>query len=116
MLQGKLRSGPGEMSARDALEMATIGGAGCLGRVGELGQLTVGAAADVAVWKLDGPLFAGVVADPVEGWLRSGPTSAWCTVVNGRTIVDKGQLVSSKLDEMLQLHASVSRRFQGVGQ
>ncbi len=112
MLQGKLRSGAGAMSARDALEMATIGGAGCLGRTGELGALTVGAPADVAVWRLTGPVFAGVVSDPIEGWLRSGPTSAWYTIINGRPVVAKGELVSSRLDEMLRLHAAVSRRFQ----
>ncbi|MEM9651213.1 MAG: 8-oxoguanine deaminase [Actinomycetota bacterium] len=112
MLQGKLRSGAGAMSARDALEMATIGGAGCLGRTGELGSLTVGSPADVAVWKLDGPVFAGVVDDPIEGWLRSGPTAAWYTIINGRPVVAEGALVSPRLDEMLRLHAVVSRRFQ----
>ena len=38
------------MTARTALEMATRGGAACLGRIGELGTLMVGAAADIAVW------------------------------------------------------------------
>lgn len=112
MLQGKLRSGAGAMSARDALEMATIGGAGCLGRTGELGALTIGAPADVAIWRLSGPVFAGVVSDPIEGWLRSGPTSAWYTIINGRPVVAEGELVSTRVDEMLRLHAAVSRRFQ----
>lgn len=112
MLQGKLRSGAGLMSARDALEMATIGGAGCLGRTGELGSLTVGAPADLAIWRLTGPVFAGVVEDPIEGWLRSGPTSAWYTIINGQPVVEEGSLTSSRLEEMLQLHAKVSRRFQ----
>ena len=44
MLQGKLRHGAAAMSARDALELATRGGATCLGRTGEIGQLSVGAA------------------------------------------------------------------------
>ncbi|MGI9606899.1 MAG: 8-oxoguanine deaminase [Acidimicrobiales bacterium] len=112
MLQGKLISGADEMSARVALEVATRGGAGCLGRQGELGELSVGAAADVAVWRLDGPTFSGVLDDPVEGWLRGGPTSAWHTVVNGRTVVQNGFLQSPHLDEMLLRHREIARRFQ----
>ncbi len=112
MLQAKLRSGADAMSARDALEMATVGGAGCLGRDGELGRLVVGAPADVVLWKLDGPAFAGVIDDPVEGWLRSGPTSAWWTIINGRPVVEDGRLVSPRVDEMLGLHRSIATRFQ----
>ncbi len=112
MLQGKLTSGPDRMSARDALAMATTGGAGCLGRSDELGTLAVGRPADVAVWKLDGPTYAGVLDDPIEGWLRCGPTSAWYTIVNGQVVVAKGELVSDRLEDKLREHAEVSRRFQ----
>ena len=102
------------MTARSALEVATRGGAGCLGREGELGELSVGAVADVAVWKLDGPTFAGVVGDPVEGWLRCGPTSAWHTIVNGKAVVTDGHLVADGLDEKLVTHRKIAKRFQGV--
>ena len=63
-------------TARRALEMATLGGAACLGRTGELGVLAPGAVGDVAVWSLTGPSFAGAIADPVEAWLRCGPVAA----------------------------------------
>ena len=56
MLVAKLRSGAHAGTARMALEMATVGGAGCLGREGELGVLAPGAVGDVAVWRLDGRL------------------------------------------------------------
>ncbi|NNC81585.1 MAG: 8-oxoguanine deaminase [Acidimicrobiales bacterium] len=112
MLQGKLVSGADAMTARIALEVATRGGAGCLGREGELGQLAVGAVADVAVWRLDGPIFAGVLDDPVEGWLRCGPTSAWHTIINGTLVVEDGHVVSPKLTEMLAQHQTIARRFQ----
>jgi cytosine/adenosine deaminase-related metal-dependent hydrolase len=112
MLLGKLRNGADAMSARDALEIATRGSAGCLGRDGELGQLAVGAVADVAVWKLDGPVFAGVLDDPVEGWLRCGPIGAHHTIVAGRPVVESGQLVSARVDEMLAAHRRIARRFQ----
>ena len=73
MLLAKLRDGAAAGTARMALEMATLGGAACLGRTGELGVLAPGAVGDVAVWSLTGPSFAGAVADPVEAWLRCGP-------------------------------------------
>ena len=76
MLLAKLRDGAGAMTARTVLEMATIGGAACLGRAGELGQLVPGAVGDLAVWSLDGPRFAGAVGDPIEAWLRCGPAAA----------------------------------------
>ena len=81
MLLAKLRDGAASVTARMALEMATLGGAGCLGRTGELGTLTPGAVGDVAVWSLSGPAFAGAIADPVEAWLRCGPVAARHTVV-----------------------------------
>jgi cytosine/adenosine deaminase-related metal-dependent hydrolase len=112
MLLAKLRSGADAATARIALEMATRGGAACLGRSGELGVLTPGAVADVAVWSLTGPQFAGAVADPVEGWLRCGPIAALHTVVNGRPVVRDGTLVSDRVDEMLNAHDRLARRMQ----
>ncbi len=73
MLLGKLRHGAASTGARDALEMATRGGAACLGRTGEIGVLAVGAAADLVCWPLDGIAFAGALTDPIEAWLRCGP-------------------------------------------
>ena len=92
--------------------MATIGGAGCLGRLGEIGSLNVGAVGDVAVWPLTGPSFAGAIADPIEAWLRCGPVAARHTVVAGRPIVRDSHLVSLRLDEMLLAHARLARRIQ----
>jgi cytosine/adenosine deaminase-related metal-dependent hydrolase len=112
MLLAKLRDGAHAGTARMALEVATRGGAGCLGREGELGELSPGAVGDVAVWKLDGPVFAGAVADPVEAWLRCGPTSAWCTVVHGRRVVDQGRIVHPALPEVLADHTRHARRIQ----
>lgn len=112
MLLAKLRSGAGAATARMALEMATIGGAGCLGRLGEIGSLTVGSVGDVAVWPLTGPAFAGALADPIEAWLRCGPVSARHTVVAGQAVVRDGSLVSERVDEMLAAHDRLARRLQ----
>jgi cytosine/adenosine deaminase-related metal-dependent hydrolase len=112
MLQGKLRHGAGSMSARDALEIATRGGAACLGRAGEIGELSIGACGDLVVWALDGVAFAGALSDPVEAWLRCGPVSARHTVVAGRPVVTDGVPAHAGLDEQLAVHRRVSARFQ----
>jgi cytosine/adenosine deaminase-related metal-dependent hydrolase len=113
MLLAKLRSGAGAASARAALEMATRGGAACLGRAGELGELSVGSVADVVVWSLEGPSFAGAIADPVEALLRCGPAAARDTIVAGRPVVEGGVVVHPGLEEMLRRHRAISARIQG---
>jgi cytosine/adenosine deaminase-related metal-dependent hydrolase len=115
MLQGKLRHGAGAMSARDALEIATRGGAAVLGRAGEIGRLSVGACGDLVVWPLSGVAFAGALSDPVEAWLRCGPVSARHTVVAGRLVVEDGAPVHPGLDEQLAVHRRVSSAMQGAG-
>jgi cytosine/adenosine deaminase-related metal-dependent hydrolase len=114
MLQGKLRQGAAAMSARDALEIATRGGASCLGRSGEVGRLSVGACGDVAVWSLEGVRFAGALSDPVEAWLRCGPVSARHTVVGGRLVVEDGVVTHPGLDEQLAVHRRISERMQAT--
>ncbi len=100
------------MSARDALEIATRGGAGCLGRTGEIGELSEGACGDLVVWSLEGPAFAGALSDPIEAWLRCGPSSARDTVVAGNLIVHDGQPVLEGLEEMLVRHRVTSEAMQ----
>ena len=113
MLLAKLRSGPGVTTARWALELATLGGACCLGREGELGVLAPGAVADLAVWSLTGPGYAGALADPIEAWLRCGPAAARDTIVGGIPIVREGHLVAATtLDEMLRAHRRLAARMQ----
>jgi len=114
LLLGRLRGGPEAMQAREALHMATRGGARCLGRDGEIGQLTVGAVGDVAVWGLDGIRFAGALSDPIEAWLRCGPTSPRHTIVAGRFVVEDGALVSPDVEDILTRHRAVATRLQGL--
>ncbi|MEM9608917.1 MAG: amidohydrolase family protein, partial [Actinomycetota bacterium] len=119
MMLGRLRAGmdhghPGRMTARIALEMATREGATCLGRSGEIGELSVGACADLVVWPLDHLSFAGAVTDPIEAWLRCGPVSAKHTIVAGEPVVLDGRLVHPDLDERRRQHATAAARLQGV--
>jgi cytosine/adenosine deaminase-related metal-dependent hydrolase len=114
LLLGRLRKGPTAMGARDALEIATRGSAGCLGREGELGQLSPGAVGDLVCWPLQGVQFAGALTDPVEAWLRCGPVAARHTVVQGKLVVEDGMIVAPGEDDMLRRHRTISARIQGV--
>ncbi len=108
LLLARLREGPEAMGARDALEMATLGGAACLGRTGEIGVLAPGAVGDLVAWPLEGIAFAGAVSDPIEAWLRCGPTAARHTIVHGRSIVEDGRLTLTGVDEMLARHRTIA--------
>lgn len=114
MLIGRTRKGPAHMGAREALELATRGGAQVLGRAGQIGELSVGACGDVVVWGLDGVIFAGAIDDPIEALLRCGPTAPRHTIVAGRSLVSDGRLVSPRVDEMLVAHRRHAERIQGV--
>lgn len=112
LLANRLRSGPSAFAARDVLELATIGGAACLGRQGEIGVLAPGANADVALWPLRGVPWAGAVSDPVESWLRCGPTAPTDVLVGGRPVVEEGHLVVADIEEIVRRHDHVARRMQ----
>jgi len=68
--------------------------------------------ADIGGWDLNGVTHAGAVADPVEAWLRCGPTGARDTIVAGRAVVRDGAPVSSRVDEMVSAHAVAAAAMQ----
>jgi len=107
LLLARLRGGPGAFGARDALELATLGGAACLGR-DDIGSLAPGQVADLAVWSLQGVPFAGALSDPVEAWLRCGPVAARDTVVAGKAVVRDGCLTVPDVEEYLARHRRIA--------
>ncbi|WP_218508270.1 8-oxoguanine deaminase [Variovorax sp. dw_308] len=96
--------GPSEMTARNALEVATRGGAEVLGRQ-DIGHLAPGMCADLALFDLRTLGFAGgAVHDPVASLLLcASPNSAW-TIVNGRAVVREGQLATVELGLLVERH------------
>ena len=96
--------GPAEMTARDALSVATRGGAQVLGRT-DIGHLAVGMCADLALFDLNTLAFAGgAVHDPVGALLLCASPQAAYTVVNGRVVVREGQLTTIDLAPLIERH------------
>ena len=97
------------LSAREALELATLGGAAVLGR-DDIGSLEPGKVADVVAFRVDGIQHAGALADPVAALVTCAPGPAWLSVIDGRIIVEQGMLTGVELALLVEQHNSISRR------
>jgi cytosine/adenosine deaminase-related metal-dependent hydrolase len=104
LLLQRVRHGAGALSARAALELATLGGARVLGR-GELGSIAPGKGADFVLWPVSDPGDAGAW-DPVAALVLCGPRRAGAVYVAGRAVVKDGQLL--RVD--LQVLSAQARR------
>jgi len=97
--------GPSEMTPRDALRLATRGSAQVLGRARDIGQITPGYCADLALFKLDSLGFAGgAVHDPVGALMLCASAQANHVVVNGRVVVSSGELTTVDLPVLIEQH------------
>ena len=94
-------------SAREALELATLGGARVLQR-DDIGSLEPGMAADVVAFRVDDLGHAGALGDPVAGLLTCAPGTVWLSVINGRVVVDNHQLVGIDLSDLIKKHNRIS--------
>jgi cytosine/adenosine deaminase-related metal-dependent hydrolase len=97
------------LGAREALELATLGGAAVLGR-DDIGSLQAGMAADIVAFRIDDIEHAGAHGDPVAAIVTCSPTRAWMSIINGRVVVDEGRLVSVDLGSLVERHNAISTR------
>jgi cytosine/adenosine deaminase-related metal-dependent hydrolase len=109
LLVARARGGPAAMTAREALRLATRGGAGVLGR-DDIGSIEAGKQADLAVWRTDG-LELGGAEDVVAGWVLSGPHRVDRLLVGGEEVVHAGRLVHADEEEIAREHRAQARRF-----
>ena len=112
MLLGQLRHGAGVDAARDALEIATRGGAAASAAPARSVSWRSAPSVTWSSGRWTASRFAGALSDPIEAWLRCGPVSARHTVVAGRTVVADGVPVHGGLEEQLAVHRRVSARLQ----
>jgi cytosine/adenosine deaminase-related metal-dependent hydrolase len=89
------------MTAREALEMATLDGARVLGR-DDIGCLAPGMAADFICIDLDRPSFAGALHDPVAALVLCDVGSVDYSFINGRRVVDEGRLTTAELPRLIE--------------
>jgi cytosine/adenosine deaminase-related metal-dependent hydrolase len=100
------------LSARDLLEFATLGGAQCLGRAGEIGELSPGSTADIAVWPLPESARAKSPDGILEAWLADGPAAPRHTIVQGKFVVESGSLVSPDYEDRKRRHDEITAEWQ----
>lgn len=103
MLLARVGFGPDAMTAREALEIATLGGARVLGR-DDIGALAPGMAADFIAFDLRQPLFAGALHDPVAALVFCAPSQVALSVIGGRTVVKEGVLQTVELGPVIERH------------
>jgi len=102
-------SAPPLMTARQALEIATRGGASVLGR-SDIGSLEAGKCADFFAINLNRLEFAGALHDPVAAMVFCAPVQSDYTVVGGKFIVKEGQLATLDLGKLIEKHNRAANR------
>lgn len=109
MLLQRVGGDPKALKAREALELATRGGARVLGREDAIGQIAPGYAADIAIFPVDGLAHAGAGWDPVAALVFCAPVKSSHTIVNGRVIVRDGHLTTVDLRRTVAHHNALAR-------
>jgi cytosine/adenosine deaminase-related metal-dependent hydrolase len=104
LLLQRVAGGGAALTARDALRLATRGGAAVLGR-DDIGALEAGMAADIVGFRLDTLAFSGgAVHDPVAALVFCRPANADFVMVNGETVVAGGAFVRLDLERLVADH------------
>ena len=112
LLLQRVGRGAGAMSAREALKIATIGGAKVLGR-DDVGSIEIGKWADIAIWDLGGIEFAGHW-DEIASLVLCGSRRVRDLFVGGRRIVSDGRLATFEEKRLVQAHWTRVLRLQGA--
>jgi 8-oxoguanine deaminase len=107
MLLQRVGLGAGAMTGRQALELATLGGAKVLGR-DDIGALAPGMSADFAAFDMRGVNMAGALHDPVAALAFCAPERASVVVINGRVVVKEGHLTTIELASVVERHNRLS--------
>jgi cytosine/adenosine deaminase-related metal-dependent hydrolase len=108
LLLQRVGHGVHALTAREALELATRGGAQVLGR-DDIGHLAPGMAADVVGFDLEQLGFAGGEHDPLAALVFCAPVYADLSVIHGRVVVREGQLTTLDLPPIVERHRAFAR-------
>ena len=108
MLLQRVGFGPDAMTARDALEIATLGGAKVLNR-DDIGALKPGMAADIVMFDMNQIGFMGALHDPVAALVFCTPANVACSVIHGRVVVRDGRCVTIDTEANGVRHQALAR-------
>ena len=108
MLLQRVGYGPAAMSAREALEIATLGGARVLNR-DDIGALAPGMSADFVAFDMESVAYAGAGHDPVAALVFCTPANVSRSVINGRVVVEDGRVLTADLPVVLGQHRDLAR-------
>jgi 8-oxoguanine deaminase len=108
LLLARVGWGPAAMTAREALEIATIGGARVLGR-DDIGVLGPGMAADFVAFDLSAVGFAGAGHDPVAALVFCAPAAVKYSVIDASVVVRDGRLTTIDLPVIVERHNALAR-------
>ena len=109
LLLQRLKFGADKFSGREALKLATKGGAKVLNR-NDIGEISVGKAADFAIYDLKQIDFSGTYSDPVAALVFCGPVKTKYTICNGKIISENGHMKNFDINMSLEKHALASMR------
>jgi cytosine/adenosine deaminase-related metal-dependent hydrolase len=111
LLLNRLAHGAAALKAREALRMATVEGAACLGR-DDIGTLAAGKRADIALFDLRDVGYSGA-EDVAAALVLCAPTRAETLIVDGRVVVDNHELKTIALAPVLSRHRRFAARMVG---
>ncbi|HID86649.1 MAG TPA: 8-oxoguanine deaminase, partial [Anaerolineae bacterium] len=109
LLLQRVGHGPGALTAQQVLEMATLGGAWALGR-DDIGSLAPGKAADFIAFDLNRLDYAGALHDPLAALVFCTPQRVALSVINGKVVVEDGELRAVDLGPVIERHNRISRQ------
>ncbi|EJN37390.1 cytosine deaminase-like metal-dependent hydrolase [Pseudomonas sp. GM84] len=109
LLLQRVGFGPDAMTAREALEIATLGGAKVLNR-NDIGALAPGMVADLVAFNLNHVAYAGALHDPLAALVFCTPTHVDTSVINGRVVVKDGRITTVDLPRVLERHNQLARQ------
>ena len=109
MLLQRVGYGPAAMSAREALEIATLGGARVLNR-DDIGALAPGMSADFVAFDMSQVGFAGAGHDPVAALVFCTPANVNHSIINGKAVVRDGILLTIDLPTVIERHNRLAAR------
>lgn len=109
MLLQRVKENPAALTAREALYMATRGGAAVLGR-DDIGALAVGMSADFAAYRIDSIGFAGAQHDVVAGLVFCQSVNVDVSVIHGRVVISDGHLLTTDLPVLIENHNRIAKK------